>query len=235
MTRPLAVLGPIVLAAITVSANTQEHNHPGAVEQPDAQHHQAVEAMSSGAGHHHDPHMKMTSPRPLTQDDARRGDAIVKDVSEAIERYRDYRVAIGDGYKPFLPHLPLPEYHFTNYTYGFLEALRFDIARPTSLLYKKRGRGYELVGAMYTAPKTFTEDQLHERIPLSVAQWHAHVNICLPPRDGGAPDWSRFGLKGSIASEAACRESEGRWMPQVFGWMVHVYPYERQPEKIWRH
>ena len=26
-----------------------------------------------------------------------------------------------------------------------------------------------------------SEDQLSERVPLSVAQWHAHVNLCFPP------------------------------------------------------
>ncbi len=22
-------------------------------------------------------------------------------------------------------------------------------------------------------------------------------------------------------------------MPQIFGWMVHVYPYEQKPEDVW--
>jgi hypothetical protein len=121
--------------------------------------------------------------------------------------------------------------------YGFKAAFGFDPAEPTSLLYKKTaGGGYELIGAMYTAPKRMTEDQLHERVPLSVAQWHAHVNICLPPRrDAGKADWTRFGLKGSIAREDECKTAGGRWYPQIYGWMLHVFPYEETSEKIWIH
>jgi len=57
----------------------------------------------------------------------------------------------------------------------------FDPARPGSLLYVKNSSGdYVLVGAMYSAPADYTYDQLDAIIPLSVAHWHAHTNICLP-------------------------------------------------------
>jgi hypothetical protein len=56
-----------------------------------------------------------------------------------------------------------------------------DPARPGSLLYVKNSGGdYVLVGAMYSAPADYTYDQLDAIIPLSVAHWHAHTNICLP-------------------------------------------------------
>lgn len=42
-----------------------------------------------------------------------------------------------------------------------------------------------------------------------------------------------FGLAGSIASEEACTQAGGRWVPQVFGWMVHFYPWEKTSDKIW--
>ncbi len=57
----------------------------------------------------------------------------------------------------------------------------FNPEHPTSLLYEKHGDDYKLIGVMYTAPKRFTEDQLDERVPLSIAQWHEHVNFCFPP------------------------------------------------------
>src|SRR5271165_1668128 len=85
---------------------------------------------------------------------------VVGVVLAAIPNYKDYHVALNDGYKIFLPNVPQPEYHFTNYTNGFLEAFTFDPARPTSLLYKKATDGYELVGAMYTMPKRANEEQL---------------------------------------------------------------------------
>ena len=109
----------------------------------------------------------------------------------------------------------------------------FDPSRPTSLLYKKTSDGYELVGAMYTMPKRATEEQLNARVPLSVAMWHLHTNLCMPPRDQrGTADMTKFGLRGTIASEDACDAAGGRFHPVIFGWMVHVYPYEDSLDKI---
>lgn len=198
--------------------------------------HGAVEAMSGGQHHHAgNPHMKLTTVRPLTDADKGRADSIVQTLRRALEKYKDSNAAMKDGYQPVLAHLPLPEYHFTNYRFGLLQAFTFNPERPTSLLFRKTGKGYELAGAMYTAPKRFTEDQLHARIPLSVATWHAHVNICMPTRNVTKPDWSRFGPRGTIASVEDCGRAGGRFFPQLFGWMVHVYPYEQDPARTWAH
>jgi hypothetical protein len=184
--------------------------------------------------HHGDnPHMHMTSARPQTAADAQRANEIVKELRAGIEKYKDYHVALDEGYKIFLPNVPQPEYHFTNYTHGFLEAFTFDPARPTSLLYKKTADGYDLVGAMYTMPKRASEEQLNERVPLSVATWHLHTNLCMPPRDQRkTADYTKFGLHGSITTQDACDAAGGKFHPVVFGWMVHVYPYEESTEKI---
>ncbi len=178
-------------------------------------------------------HMHMTSARPASPVDQQRANEIVQQLRGGIEKYKDYQVALDAGYKIFMPNIPQPEYHFTNYTNGFLEAFTFDPARPTSLLYKKTATGYELVGAMYTMPKRATEEQLNERVPLSVAPWHLHINLCLPPKDNMRhADWTKFGLKGSITTQAACDAAGGRFSPVIFGWMVHVYPYESSQDKI---
>ncbi|HEV2102530.1 MAG TPA: hypothetical protein VGR58_07100 [Candidatus Acidoferrum sp.] len=184
--------------------------------------------------HHGDnPHMHMTSPRPQTAVDVQRANEIVKELRAGIEKYKDYHVALSEGYKIFLPNVPQPEYHFTNYGHGFLEAFTFDPARPTSLLYKKTADGYELVGAMYTMPKRASEEQLNERVPLSVATWHLHTNLCMPPRDERkTADYTKFGLHGSITTQEACDAAGGKFRPVVFGWMVHVYPYENSADKI---
>ena len=110
----------------------------------------------------------------------------------------------------------------------------FDPARPTSLLYRKTKDGYELIGAMYTAPRSVSLEELDERIPLGVARWHQHTNLCMPKR-GQAPhaDWTRFGLTGSISTEEECQEAGGRFYPVIFGWMVHVYPFESSLAKVW--
>jgi len=184
--------------------------------------------------HHGDnPHMHMTSPRPQTAADVQRADEIVKELRAGIEKYKDYHVALNEGYRIFLPNVPQPEYHFTNYTHGVLEAFTFDPARPTSLLYKKTADSYELVGAMYTMPKRASEEQLNERVPLSVATWHLHTNLCMPPLDERkTADYTKFGLHGSITTQEACDAAGGKFRPVVFGWMVHVYPYEDSADKI---
>ncbi|HYL86856.1 MAG TPA: hypothetical protein VE263_21705 [Candidatus Angelobacter sp.] len=193
----------------------------------------AVHDMTPGHMDAHSLHMHMTSMRPQTSEDAARAKEIVGQLRSGIEKYKDYHVALNDGYKIFLPKLPQPEYHFTNYKNGFLEAFTFDPARPTSLLYKKTSDGYELVGAMYTMPKRATEDQLNARVPLSVAMWHLHTNLCMPPKGQlRNADWTKFGLRGSIATEEACDAAGGRFHPVIFGWMVHVYPYEDSADKI---
>jgi hypothetical protein len=183
------------------------------------------------------PHMFMTDLAPKQPGDDRRAAEIVEILRGSIAKYRDYKLALADGYQIFLPNVPQPIYHFTNYKNAVAAAFIFNPAHPTSLLYKKSGAGYELVGAMFTAPKTATHQQLDDRVPLSVARWHEHVNFCLPPR--GTPpaqiDWKKFGLAGSISTPDACSAASGRFIKQIFGWMVHVYPFESDPDKLWAH
>jgi hypothetical protein len=153
-----------------------------------------------------------------------------------LDKYKDYQVALNDGFVPMHPERKPRHYHFANKERRLLARTHFDPAQPTSLLYKNTGQGYELEGAMYTAPRGATEDELDERIPLSIARWHAHVNICLAP-DGSGRRLSRrqFGFKGTIADESECRQAGGRFVSQAGGWMIHVYPFEATQEKIWTH
>jgi hypothetical protein len=182
------------------------------------------------------PHMKMTILRDLKPGDQEKADQVVEAARKAAEKYTDYKVALADGYKIFLPNLPQKQYHFTNYRYAFEAAFEFNPEHPTSLLYEKQGDDYKLIGVMYTAPKKATWNYLDQRIPLSIAQWHAHVNMCLPPSDRKNEAWgpnSKFGLAGSISTKADCDAAGGKFMPQIFGWMVHVYPLEQKPEDVW--
>ncbi len=178
-------------------------------------------------------HMRMTAHRAPAPGDEQRAIEIEGKLRSGIEKYKDYHVALSEGFRVFLPNVPQAEYHFTNYANGFLEAFTFDPARPTSLLYKKTSSGYELVGAMYTMPNRATQEELNERVPLSMATWHLHTNLCMPPKgQARRTDWTKFGLRGSISTQAACDAAGGRFSPVVFGWMVHVYPYESSPNKI---
>jgi len=182
-------------------------------------------------------HMTMTSLRPIKPGDQQRADAIVAAAKEAMAPYQDYRKALADGYRIFLPNIPQPLYHFTKYENGREAAQHFDPLKPTSLLYTKNADGgYTLIGAMYTDRVTASESELDQRIPLSIARWHQHTNFCKAP----AGEWAgyfgpnaKFGLLGSINTREACDAAGGTFIPHVFGWMVHVYPYEKDPSKVW--
>jgi hypothetical protein len=198
----------------------------------------SAHAMHSMEGRHMDmgPHMKMTTLRDLKPGDQEKADQVAEAARKVAEKYTDYKLALADGYKIFLPNLPQKQYHFTNYWYGFEATKHFNPEHPTSLLYEKQNDGYKLLGVMYTAPKNASEDELDSRIPLSIAQWHAHVNLCMPPADRKREMWGpqpQFGLQGSITNKEACDAAGGKFTPQIFGWMVHVYPFELKPEDVW--
>ncbi|MGB8538535.1 MAG: hypothetical protein WCD57_19085 [Acidobacteriaceae bacterium] len=182
-------------------------------------------------------HMYMTVLRPQKPGDQQKAAAIVAAAKTAMAPYQDYHKALADGYEIFLPNVPQPQYHFTKYEYGLEARLQFDPSRPTSLLYKRTpDGGYALVGVMYTDRVDATEDELDDRIPLSIARWHQHINFCKAPAGQKAayfgPD-AKFGLLGSIATKEACEAAGGVFHPHIFGWMVHVYPDEADAKKIW--
>ncbi len=177
-------------------------------------------------------HMDVTMTRPMTAGDRARADAIVAAAKRVISRFPTVADAERDGFKKFLPGVPLPTEHFTKDAWA-LEAWtgRFDPEHPTSLIYERHGDTLHLAGVMYTASKNASQQQLDAAVPLSVARWHRHVRICQPPA-GSARD-ARFGLPGTISDENACVAAGGRWVPQVFGWMVHVWPNEKDQKAIW--
>jgi len=197
----------------------------------------SAHAMHSMEGHMDmGPHMKMTALRQAKPGDAARAQEVVDEARKASEKYKDYHAALADGFEIFHPEVPQKMYHFTNMRFAREAFMHFNPEHPTSLLYEKHGDDYKLIGVMYTAPKRFTEDQLDERIPLSVAQWHEHVNFCSPPADKRSEmlqPHPQFGLRGSITTQEACDAAGGTFRPVIFNWMVHVYPFEKDQAGIW--
>jgi hypothetical protein len=225
----IACLAAIVFLATPFLGWTASANRPH-VNQP------AANAPDSGMSHMSG-HMYMTSLRPLKPGDRQKANAIVAAARTAMAPYQDYRKALADGYQIFLPNVPQPQYHFTKPGNGIAAWTHFDPLKPTSLLYKKTpDGGYKLIGVMYTDRVNASEDELNERIPLSIARWHQHINFCRAPigmaNEYFGPD-AKFGLLGSITTKEACDAAGGEFHPHVFGWMVHVYPYETDPKKIW--
>jgi hypothetical protein len=233
--RP-AVFTALMLRAVAAAAQT-----PAA---PEPERRASEAAMESMSGHGHDagdPHLVLSTPRTTTTADSARAAALVATIRKELGRFRDVKVAIAEGYEQFLPNVPQPVYHFTNNRYGLAAAFAFNPTLPTSLLYRRNaGGGYTLTGVMYTAPLTMSEAMLDRRIPLGMARWHRHVNWCLPRRGeegrwletrDGAP---LFGPRSPIATEAECDAAGGRFVPHLFGWMVHVNAFESDdPAVIW--
>jgi hypothetical protein len=239
MRHPIIPFVAILICSVargqTQSQRTNMKDMPMSSDKVDSE--ASAHVMHSMEGHMDmGPHMKMTALRQSKPGDAARAQQVAAAAREAAEKYKDYHAALADGFKIFLPNIPQKMYHFTNYGYGMEAAFHFNAEHPTSLLYEKQGDDYKLIGVMYTAPKRLTEDQLDERIPLSVAQWHEHVNFCTPPADKRSEMFQphpKFGLRGSITTQEACDAAGGMFRPVIFNWMVHVYPFEKNQANIW--
>jgi hypothetical protein len=217
--------------AVTPPAVSAQHSHSdvAAVVMSDAD-------MSAIAAH-----METTPRRKATTADSIRANGIVADLRSAIAKYRDVKVAQADGFRMFAPRLENQRvYHFTRNLWALENQFTFSPARPTSLLYKKDVQGdFVLVGAMYSAPRRYLAKDLDERIPTSIAQWHRHVNWCLPPRrqddrwtetKNGRPVFGPLG----VATREECDALGGRFVKQIFGWMVHANVFASdEPGIIW--
>jgi hypothetical protein len=186
-----------------------------------------------------DPHMGMTKLRPPQPGDQARAEAILAAAKKAAEGYRDYRKAEADGYTIFMPDQHQNVYHFIRESSNIGDKERFDPDQPPALLYMKiegPSPAYKLIGVMYMARYGATDEELNARIPLSIARWHVHLNMCVPPQPEGR-NWlmsdPTFGLNGSITTAEACTAAGGNFKPHLSGWMVHLYPFETDPAKVW--
>lgn len=175
-------------------------------------------------------HMCITPLRPKQPGDEEKVKALVAQVRAAIEKYKDYKKALADGYVIANPTVVQPQYHFTNDANVRLADTQFDPTKPSSLLYRQTPmQRYKLEGVMFTDSTSATEDELNQRIPLSIARWHEHTNFCAAPADkvkeyhGANP---KFGMFGSIHTKEACQAEGGTFYPVIFSWMIHVFPYE---------
>ena len=79
----------------------------------------AVEAMTPHR-RHAGPHMKWTALRPANAGDAERAHEIVQVLRQALAKYKDYRVAVQDGFVPMHPERKPRHYHFANRERRFL-------------------------------------------------------------------------------------------------------------------
>lgn len=186
-----------------------------------------------------DRHMEITLRRLPEPGDQERAVVIAAAAKRLVDKYADVADAERDGYAKFLPHVQLPQEHFTNSAYA-REAWfgTFDPNHPTSIIYDRTASGLHVAGVMYTASNLVTEADLDRRVPLSIGTWHRHVNFCTAP---AGMSWQtayfgehpRFGFNGSIFTRDECDAAKGAFVPIVFGWMIHVWPHAATPEGIW--
>jgi hypothetical protein len=236
-----------VALAVTPAWAQGSHDHgarPGSAAAADTTDSRAAaavhESMSGPMMDAHGAHLVLTPSRRATASDSARAAQVLAALKSGIAKYADVRVAEADGYRQFLPNVPQKIYHFTSARRSVAEAFGFDPARPTSLLYERTATGrFKLVGAMYHAPRRLSPEQLDARVPLGLARWHRHVNLCFPRRGDerrwrdtrdGAP---LFGPLGIIATRSGCDAADGRFVEHLFGWMVHVNPFATDPAEVW--
>jgi cytochrome c556 len=175
-------------------------------------------------------HMCITPLRARQPGDEEKVKALVAQVRAAIEKYKDYKKALADGYVIANPKVVQPQYHFTNDANVRLADTMFDPTKPSSLLYyHTETQRYKLEGVMYTDRPGATEEELNQRIPLSIVRWHEHTNFCGAPADKVKEyfgDHPKFGMFGSIHTKEACQAEGGTFMPVIFTWMIHMFPFE---------
>ncbi len=184
-------------------------------------------------------HLRMTPAWPLAPGDSARAESLVTTARAALAKYAEVRVAEAEGFTMFAPKVEQRVYHYTRRSNALLARWSFDPARPTSLLYAPQpDGGVRLIGAMYTASPDMTLEELNRRIPLSIAQWHQHTSLCIPPGSGEARATGtrspRFGPRGSITTEAECTAAGGVFRKRMFGWMVHVNLFQSDAD-LWEH
>ncbi len=120
------------MAGMDMSNSSSDSNKPASDDE-------MAHTMNSMSSKHMDmgPHMKMTTLRPGNADDQKKADAVVEQLRGAIEKYKDFKVALADGFQIFQPNIPTPMKHFTNYGYAIEATFKFNPLHPTSLLYEK--------------------------------------------------------------------------------------------------
>ena len=230
---PVSLLAASTACGQKPQAPAHDHGSHGSHAPAPTVEHGADDVMSGGHGAHatatHRAHLRLSPARPGTAADTARAREILTTLRLAVSPYADTAAAVADGYRMFAPGVKQRVYHFTKGRHAVRNEFGFDAARPTSLLYERGADGrLRLAGAMYTAPRRSKPEDLDARVPLSIAQWHLHTNVCVPGRSERERWRERrggqmvFGPAGAVATKADCDAVGGKFHEEVLNWMVHV-------------
>ena len=183
--------------------------------------------------------MYMTSMRDRSPEDVARAGDIVTKLREKSKIY-DHHVAPNEGFRIFIPNVPQPEYHLTSYKNGSAPCeARFtgDPTRPTSLLYEKSQRA-TIWSARCTRCRSArrkiqlgNERRAAERFDVGICKPH-QICVCRRAVMTAECRLDEVWFARNDRVERFCDAAGGRFSPVIFGWMVHVYPYEDSLDKI---
>ena len=230
-----------LLTAIAARPGQSQMSKQAPISAPDSQAQAELGRIIAGLFSDTSSHMRMGPTRTATVADSARAAAIVVATRTALSRYMDVKLAERDGYYRTMASLEdLPIYHYNSLpNFNAASQGNFDLTKPVSLLYQKDTQGQmKLVGAMYAARDGAAPTQLDSLLPISMAHWHEHVNLCYPYRgprklDASAVFWLK--LYFSITSASECAAAGGQFVPSDAGWMAHIYMFagDGDPKVIW--
>ncbi len=172
---------------------------------PDA----GAHAMHSMEDRHMDmgPHMKMTTLREPQAGDQQKADRIVAAARKVADKYQDYKTALNDGFKIFLPNLPQKHYHFTNYQYGFEAAFSFNPEHPTSLPRTQSSACWDR-----SSPRKIVTPTAERSVPSSSTGWCTSIRSKKTPRKSGRLNGRRTitaGTSTQVAGLPPCQTARG--------------------------
>lgn len=159
---------------------------------------------------------------PVSYADLTKTAAMLEQARAATERYRDVRMAEGDGYHAIGPDVPGMGIHYVA-TKG---PSGFDVEHPSILLYEKNATmpgGYEIVGVSYlfNAAEGPDGQPLDPPFPKALAQWHRHENLCV------LADRS---VRAHV-TESECSAQGGSFTAES-QWMVHAWIWKDSPSGV---
>jgi hypothetical protein len=110
-TKLALTLGSLLLVALLgrALAQDQQNNMPGMDMSGMGDMSDMGPSMAAMAGH-----MYITPQRPKQPGDEEKAKAVVAKLKASMDRYKDYRKALADGYVIANPKLKQPQYHFMN-------------------------------------------------------------------------------------------------------------------------
>jgi hypothetical protein len=165
------------------------------------------------------PHMTFTAGRTGTSEDSARALAVVDKLRAAIAPYQALADAEKAGYHSRRDADMVKDgklLHVAKWPKRPGQVQAFDPAAPQALLYRRGSDGeFRLAGGMFVAPPSATPDDLDAMIPLSVAHWHQHTNICV------TGNRRSFKLAPRATTAEECEEAGGRFRTES-RYMVHV-------------